>query len=211
MKRTFPKSNIQYLQNFCDIKNELTNKEEKERKDFLFVGRLNKEKGITTLLLALSELLKEYPKTKLKIAGEGEEKENILTLAKKLNIEKNLIFIGRVNPKELNLHYSQALAVIVPSIWMEAFGLVTIESLRNKTPAIVNDVGGLADLAEEFEHITKYTYNDKEELKEKMKEALNQKKSSSKEWEKDMKTLQKYSEENYKQSLLEVYSSLLQE
>lgn len=101
----------------------------------LFFGRLSQEKGIETLINAMSNL----PQYKLKIVGTGDY------LEKKDNYS-NITFCGYKEGKELADLISQAAYTIVPSEWYETFGLIVIESFKLGTPVISSDIGGLSEL-----------------------------------------------------------------
>ncbi len=81
------------------------------------------------------------------------------TLAKGNN---NVRFLGRTNHRELRKLYKNALAVIVPSICYEVFGIIIIESFSMKTPVIVNDVSAPTDVVEESGG--GFVYNNDKEL-----------------------------------------------
>ena len=109
---------------------------------FLFVGRLEKIKGVQNLI----PVFKNYSGADLLIAGDGEYGETLKSLA---NGNNNVRFLGRTSHRELRKLYKNALAVIVSSICYEVFGIIIIESFSMKTPVIVNDVSAPTDVVEE--------------------------------------------------------------
>ncbi len=122
---------------------------------FLFVGRLEKIKGVQNLI----PVFKNYSGADLLIAGDGEYGESLKTMAEGNN---NVRFLGRTNHSELRKLYKNALAVIVPSICYEVFGIIIIESFSMKTPVVVNDVSAPTDVVEESGG--GYVYNNDKEL-----------------------------------------------
>ena len=134
---------------------EIAGNEEVMKPYFLFVGRLEKIKGLQNLI----PIFKEYSKAELLIAGDGEYGEVLRKLADGI---ENVKFLGRVNHKELRRLYKKALAVIVPSICYEVFGIIIIEAFSMKTPVIVNNVGAPPDVIEESGG--GFIYNNKKEL-----------------------------------------------
>ncbi|MDR4499611.1 MAG: glycosyltransferase family 4 protein [Candidatus Scalindua sp.] len=122
---------------------------------FLFVGRLEKIKGVQNLI----PVFKNYSGAELLIAGDGEFGETLKSLAKG---NDNVRFLGRTNHCELRKLYKNALAVIVPSICYEVFGIIIIESFSMKTPVIVNDVSAPTDVVQESGG--GYVYNNEKEL-----------------------------------------------
>lgn len=109
---------------------------------FLFVGRLEKVKGLQTLLPVFTR----YKRAKLVIAGGGEAETELRTsVADCSNIE----FRGFVEQSELRSLYRGAVALIVPSICYEVFPLVMLEALREKTPVLARKLGGMAEVIED--------------------------------------------------------------
>jgi glycosyltransferase involved in cell wall biosynthesis len=109
---------------------------------FLFVGRLEKIKGVQNLI----PIFKMRPQYDLVIAGTGEYE---LMLKKLAGDAPNIKFLGRLNPEELEQFYRGAVAVIVPSICYETFGIIIIEAFSMKTPVIVNNLGALPEVIED--------------------------------------------------------------
>lgn len=109
---------------------------------FLFVGRLERLKGLHTLI----GQFREYRAADLLIAGDGEEASRLRKQAEGLS---HVRFLGRVHPTALPELYSGAIATIVPSVGYETFGMITLESFAQKTPVIVRDLGGLPEVVRE--------------------------------------------------------------
>jgi glycosyltransferase involved in cell wall biosynthesis len=121
---------------------------------FLFVGRLEKIKGVQNLIRAF----KKYSKCDLLIAGDGEYESTLKDLAKNVT---NIKFLGRLSYQQLRSLYQNAHASIVPSIWYEVFGIIIIESFANRTPIIVNNIGALPEIAEQSKGGLIYYSDDK--------------------------------------------------
>ncbi len=105
---------------------------------FLFAGRLEKIKGLQELI----PVFKEYTQANLLIAGNGKYQGRLQRLARGF---PRIKFLGALPYKELMTLYSNATAVIVPSLCYETFGQITIEAFSNKTPVIVKDTGALPE------------------------------------------------------------------
>lgn len=103
----------------------------------IIVGRLEKVKGHAFLLEALPQVLKEAPDVTLLILGDGSEKNNLVNLAIKLQIEKQVTFLSfQDNPYKL---ISESDIIVQPSSF-ESFGLVFLEAFALKVPVIAFDV-----------------------------------------------------------------------
>lgn len=109
---------------------------------FLFVGRLEKIKGLQTLI----PLFRRYRNAQLWVAGTGEYEGALRAMAAD---SPNIRFLGRQSGEQLRLLYEQAVATIVPSIWYEVFGIVILESFTQKTPVIVSRMGGMPKVVED--------------------------------------------------------------
>lgn len=112
---------------------------------FLFVGMLETHKGILHLLATFNELRSDL-KTKLIVVGGGSLEPFIRTYITKNSLDERVIFLGFVTRENLYSLYSNALALIVPSIWPENAPLVVLEALSVGTPVIVSNKGGLPEI-----------------------------------------------------------------
>ena len=110
-----------------------------DRPYFLFVGRLERLKGVQKLL----EQFRDYDKADLVIAGDGEYGDELRRQAEGLT---NVHFLGRVHPAALAPLYRDAIALLVPSVGFEVFGIVILEAFAQGTPAIVHDLGALPEV-----------------------------------------------------------------
>ncbi len=106
---------------------------------FLFVGRLEKIKGVQVLL----EVFRQYRQADLVIAGTGTYEPQLRAMAQDL---PHVHFTGFLDHGQLRGLYQHAIATIVPSICYESFGWVTLESFVMRTPVIVNEVGALPEV-----------------------------------------------------------------
>lgn len=121
--------------------------EEKEKRDgktILFVGRLDKIKGIEYLIGAM-----EYMDANLVIVGDGILREKLEMQAKKYG--DKVKFMGAVEHSKLPYIYVQADVFVAPSITLEngateGFGLVLVEALAAGIPVIGTRTGGMKDI-----------------------------------------------------------------
>jgi glycosyltransferase involved in cell wall biosynthesis len=126
-----------------------------ERPYFLFVGRLERIKGVSVLL----EVFRRYQHADLLIAGDGDSAEEFRQQAADL---PNVHFLGRVQPEGLGALYRNALAVVVPSLCFETFGMISLEAFARKTPVVVNNLGGLPECVQQSG--AGFIYNNTDEL-----------------------------------------------
>ncbi|WP_298854359.1 glycosyltransferase [uncultured Ruegeria sp.] len=112
-----------------------------DRPYFLFVGRLEKIKGLQDVFPAFDR----YPDADLLILGDGDYADE---LKKQAAGNDRIKFLGRKTPDELNAYYRGALGLIVPSVCYETFGIILIESFRLGTPVIARRLGPFPEIVE---------------------------------------------------------------
>lgn len=102
-----------------------------------FVGRITYIKGIDLFIKSISIITKIYPNVVGVVIGDGEDKEKAVNLAKKLDIQHHLIFVGRVD--DPNSIVSKMKFVVLPSR-REGFPLVPIEVFSIGKTVISSDI-----------------------------------------------------------------------
>ena len=113
-----------------------------DRPFFLFVGRLEKLKGVQDII----RVFRDYEHADLLVVGDGGYRETLETEAQSM---ANVTFIGHVHPSKLASYYRQAIAVLVPSLCYEVFPLIPAESFMHGTPVIARRIGALTEVIEE--------------------------------------------------------------
>lgn len=99
-------------------------------------GRLSKQKNYPMMLRAFAEVHKEYPSERLLIYGEGEQKDDLLSLAKTLNIENVVKFMGFSS--DMRNVYKEAKMLVMTSDY-EGMPNVMLEALASSLPVISTD------------------------------------------------------------------------
>jgi D-inositol-3-phosphate glycosyltransferase len=121
-------------------------------KTILFVGRIERLKGIDRLIRAMPYLKELRPR--LLIAGEDGNREgevnSLKILAAELSVADLVSFPGLIDYSRLQYYYNAADVCVLPSYY-ESFGLVPLESLACGTPVITTDVGDLRNIVREGE------------------------------------------------------------
>jgi glycosyltransferase involved in cell wall biosynthesis len=109
---------------------------------FLYVGRLERLKGVQDLVA----LFAEYTEADLVIAGDGSFRRELEKSARAL---PHVRFVGPVHPSRLAGLYRSAVALLAPSQCYETFGLAAAEAMSHGTPVVVRRLGALAEMVSE--------------------------------------------------------------
>lgn len=110
-------------------------------KTIVYVGRLEKRKGVDYLLAAFAQLIKEMPEAHLIVAGTGVRANRLKQLVKDEKI-KNVLFPGYVSDQEKYRLLSNADLACFPSPYGEGFGIVLLEAMAMGTPLLAgNNLG----------------------------------------------------------------------
>jgi glycosyltransferase involved in cell wall biosynthesis len=110
----------------------------------IFVGRLSLEKGVANLLEAWKQV--EGGDRKLLIMGDGPERSDLERKAKGL---KGVQFLGFLGKGEHRKYWQEALFSVVPSIWLEPFGMTVLESWSHGRPVVAHGIGALSEIVRE--------------------------------------------------------------
>ncbi len=113
-----------------------------DRPYFLFVGRLERIKGLDDVIPVFAR----YHDADILIVGDGEHGAELRQLAAG---NPRVRFVGRLAVEELGPYYSHAIAVLVPSICYETFGITLIEAFSHRTPVIARRLGPFPEIVQQ--------------------------------------------------------------
>lgn len=140
-------------------------------KYILFFGRLEPEKGVDLLIKAFARLRnKNY---KLLIVGSGSEYYDLKKLVRMLNLKDRIEFVGPKHGEDLKRIISEAYLVVVPSVWLEIFGLVNLEAGVLGKPVLAADVGGIPEAIKNNQTGLLFKHGSVEDLATKLDWCLN--------------------------------------
>lgn len=142
LKLIFPHSRVSTIPNLIEFKNFNTDNYIKEKDYILYLGRLDKKKGIDILIRSFAKS-KKNQKVHLKIAGAfNNYKLKLDKLIKNLGVQDNVHFLGMVNGDEKKRLYKESLVFVAPS-HSEVVGMVNLEAASMATPVITTFQTGL--------------------------------------------------------------------
>lgn len=136
----------------------------KDRRYFLYFGRLSSEKGVATLINAFKELTD----MRLVIVGTGEEETRLRELASGFN---NIEFQGYKQGDDLKHIIADASFIIVPSECYENNPMTIIEGYIQGIPVIGSAIGGIPEIIQNGQTGYTFTCRDKNDLIAKIKKA----------------------------------------
>jgi glycosyltransferase involved in cell wall biosynthesis len=112
----------------------------------LYVGNAYPHKNLDRLLVAFKQVIARQQNARLILIGKKDFfYERINKRIKELNLKKNVITLHNVTDEKLPSMYSNALALVFPSL-MEGFGLPAVEAMANATLVIASDIPALREI-----------------------------------------------------------------
>lgn len=125
--------------------------------------RLVPWKGSDGLIRSLPGLINKIGSIKLLILGDGNELENLKELAKKLNVENNVVFLGRIEHEKALLYYASADLFVLNSNY-EGLPHVLLEVMKIGVPIASSRSGGNPEVIEDEKSGLLFNYNNIEEI-----------------------------------------------
>jgi phosphatidyl-myo-inositol alpha-mannosyltransferase len=134
-----------------------------EGKTILYIGRLERRKGVQYLLRAYAGLVKNNDHTQLLIAGDGPERERLELVAEDLHLP-NVKFLGYVS-EELKLELlAEADILCSPATFGESFGIVLLEAMATGTVCIAGNNPGYSGVLQGLGAISVVNPHDTDEF-----------------------------------------------
>jgi len=119
-----------------------------------FVGRLERRKGIDSIMAAIPYLLEKYPNVEFHLAGDYDIydeviqdtfKNKFLKDNKKAHWLDHVKFMGKISDEEKEQEFADCDIFVSPSLY-ESFGIIFIEAMRYGKPVIGCNVGGMKEI-----------------------------------------------------------------
>jgi phosphatidyl-myo-inositol alpha-mannosyltransferase len=116
------------------------------RPTLLFVGRLEKRKGLEPLIRAFTLLKTEHPDLRLLVVGDGPERGRCEQLLPE-RLRSDVVFLGRVDQDDLPRYYASCDLYVSPALGGESFGIVLLEAMAAGAPIVASDIPGYRSVA----------------------------------------------------------------
>ena len=109
------------------------------------IANLDKIKCHRVLLRSIPQILRKETRIKFLFAGEGKERKRLAQMARKLNIEDNVVFLGFL--EHIAEIISMCELIVLPSL-LESRPLVLMEAMALGKPVVATRVGGIPEIVE---------------------------------------------------------------
>jgi phosphatidylinositol alpha-mannosyltransferase len=138
----------------------------------LYVGRLDKRKGIFVALDAFKRISDEFPNSILQVVGKGSLDKEVQVVANSLKLGDRCQFFGYVSRDDLPRYYASCDVYISPALGGEAQGIVLLEAMACGKPVIASDIGGYDEVIKNGENGILFTSNSSEDLAQKIGQVI---------------------------------------
>jgi len=152
---------IHVIYNAIDFFDSVPQHKEPASPTLVFSGRLTPWKGLRMLLELIAKLKQKYSNIIFEIIGDGPEMDNLKSLSRQLNIEKNVNFMGRISEPESHLVFSNSTIFVLNSNY-EGMSHAVLNAMNVGVPVITTPVGGNPEVVQNEYNGFLVSYNDKE-------------------------------------------------
>lgn len=176
LKNFFPNVPIHAIHNSLDCLEHSpspdSSKNARERRfNIFYMGRLEKVKGLDTLLSAFQLLYRKHKECRLIIAGNGQYGNKLQELAMDPGIAGAVSFVGFINKEDKEKYFKTTDIFVLPSAYFETFGMVILEAMCFKVPVVASRIGGIPEVVDDGETGVLFESGNKDDLFQKI-EAL---------------------------------------
>lgn len=146
--RTMTEESISIIPNGIDLKNFHAPRRRPERKNktILYIGRLEKRKGVMYLLKSFAVLSQKNPDVKLIIAGDGVDREKLEDLHDELGLGDKVTFLGFISETKKKQLLREADLFCSPALYGESFGIVLLEAMATGLVTVAGNNPGYASV-----------------------------------------------------------------
>lgn len=124
------------------------------------VTRFTVQKGLVQLVKGFAKAVEKYDRLLLVLAGDGEQRDELIELASELGVSDKVFFTGFVRGKQWRDAYNVADVFVMSSV-SEPFGLTALEAAHHGTALIISNQSGVGEV---LKHIFRYDFWDTDRL-----------------------------------------------
>jgi glycosyltransferase involved in cell wall biosynthesis len=181
----------------------------KNKKIVLYVGRLDKDKSLETIIDAVPRIVSKEKKAHFVFVGEGSAREEYEALAKKNKAEKHVTWAGYVSHESRDLPkiYRLASVFVMPSL--EGQSIATIEAMASGLPIVAADAGGLRELVSNKKNGVRFKIGSSRALVQALLSVLRDKKTAERYGINGRSAAQKYELSSVQRHLVKVYEEVV--
>jgi phosphatidylinositol alpha-mannosyltransferase len=178
--------------------------------NILFVGRLERRKGLGYLLNACAEIKRNFTNFRLIVVGPGTVlRLRYEKLIEEMSLTNHVVFTGFVPSTELPSYYRSADIFCAPATGGESFGIVLLEAMACGKPVIATSIQGYASVLADGDEGLLVPPKDDEALAQALLSLLHDKSLRLQMGDKGKIKAEKYSWPNVAQQVMDYYNSLL--
>ncbi|MFH0942515.1 MAG: glycosyltransferase family 4 protein [Chloroflexota bacterium] len=179
--------------------------------NILFVGRLEKRKGLNYLLEAYRQVKREVPECRLIVVGPGTRLRHKYEKTVAREDIKDVVFIGQVSHDELPRYYQTADVFCAPATNRESFGIILLEAMALGKPIVASNIEGYASVLTNGKEGLLAPPRDAKGLAESLMTLLTDPAMRREMGEKGRVTAAKYSWQHVAQRVFDYYQKVLSE
>ncbi len=128
----------------------------------VFSGRLTPWKGVEMLIKAVAGLKQKYTGIVFEIIGDGPESQNLKDLSRRLGMEKNIRFRGKMSEPESQEIFARSTIFVLNSNY-EGLSHAILNAMNVGVPVVVSDIGGNPETVQNDYNGFLVPYNDEKE------------------------------------------------
>jgi len=179
--------------------------------NILFVGRLEKRKGLNYLLKAYKRVKREIPESRLIVVGPGTRLRRKYEKEVKQSRLEDVVFAGYASQDDLPRYYKTADIFCAPATGWESFGMVLLEAMALGKPVVASNIAGYASVVTHGEDGLLVPPKDEEELAQALLSLMSDKPLRQQMGDRGRVKAQEYGWERIAKRVLDYYARVLNE
>ena len=121
---------------------------QKRRNSLIYVGRIDRRKGVDFLLRAMPEVARQVQEVMLYVGGIGRDLPLLKDYVRVQGLERNVKFLGFIPEDSINAWYNKVQCAVIPSVF-EGFGLTVVEAMAAGTSVISTRVDSIRRIVQD--------------------------------------------------------------